>query len=614
MADSTLDQPKEGSNQFSYQDRATGTGDSSDNIKRLVGPAKENLSKFPDNDEIKTQLEIIENLKLCIIPRNTPPTHYYSISGSGGPGGATEKTALIDEKALIAKLDKLAKIKDVSELAQNKIRANAILKHPKADKETEVQREAIGLAIAKTLGFSDVTENIMVNHDTGNGIQPCLFVPFGDMDELTNSIDAPTTSKGRLKADEFDSVEDFGKYSAFFALCSDPDFIGKNGQNKGLTNDNKFPRRLYIFDQVFMHWNNLSLDRSFNLVPTSAGSLSRHHMGRNKSVINDSSFEEKIGGAIHVLKKRDDIQKVFDNAKTANSSIPLKTDAWKCSISFNNRIRGIEKIFPSIKVDENRKRVCELNDDQASLLKKSMLVTQMLNKPKLFDKNGKPYRAPFFTNPSTRVKEVSIEGNNVVISFSRGFSRPLSENKKTLLKDQGFKILDDGRASIHKDDLKKLNEKSYFKVQEDTINLNYNYFDKTTIEALAKNYREDNCNVGAILNIKNISELDIIPFKNQGLKAHIEQCYLYNEMKNIIVSNPGQEYNLQKRFTKEKSSGNLRYSVENLVVNEDEKLKTRIELDYSLKNKLKEIEEQELESNKTKPEVVSVPTGPGLRG
>lgn len=473
---------QEEDNTFDFKQRSTYSAQLPKDVQKLAVKAKENLEGLQisaientsNNSDIQKQLDIISSLKFVKIPTKEGDKVYYSIADSAG--GVTEKTCLIDEQTLKQKLEDISKMKNVSNMADNKIKMNAILKHPKAGKDTEVQREAIGLEIARILGFEAVTKSTMVNHDTGNGRHPCLFVPFGDMKLLTEKIEHAESFHGRLKASEDKNVEDFGKYAGFFALCSDPDFIGKAGQNKGLTGAPEQLKRLYIFDQVFMTDKNLSLDRSFNLVPTNILSklpnfIARHFMGRNKSVINDASFEEKIGGVINILGKKEKIQGMFKNViDTHRNKNPkteldktLEADARQCLKSFNDRVVGFEKLFPLLTVNGQTKKVSALasdlntNDDALNCLKKSMLVTQLINKPKNVDKYGKPYRAPFFNTSGSYVKSVSIQDDQVEISFARKWGQPLSDNKREILKKNGFSISADGKsATISKQNLLQL--------------------------------------------------------------------------------------------------------------------------------------------------------------
>ena len=461
---------------FDYTNRETTAEQLNQDMQILISSAKKNLQKLKLSNPkqlkaIEKQLQKIESLKPLQIPTEQGQKQYYSVADS--VGGVTKKTCLIDRESLILQLKNLAEMTNLDDLERNEIQINAILKHPKAGKDTEVQREAIGLEIARKLGFNAVTESTMVNHDTGNGMHPCLFVPFGEMDLLTKKIDNAASSHGRLKEDESKIVEDFGKYAGFFALCSDPDFIGKKGQNKGVTRGSE-PKRLYIFDQVFMTDKNLSLDRSFNLVPTNILSkmpnfIARHYMGRNKSVVNDSSLEEKITGVMNILQKKEDIQEMFKGViqthkdKKDNVSQTLHKDAKQCLKSFNERVAGFEKLFPLVKVKGETKKVGELikdkNDDALNLLKQSMLVGQLINKPQMRDKKGKPYRAPFLNNPATHVKSISIsdDGEQVTICFARKFGKPLSEKKMGTLKTLGFAVASDGKsATISKEELLKL--------------------------------------------------------------------------------------------------------------------------------------------------------------
>lgn len=575
------------SKEFAFTNRKTIKDEMDSEMLQFILNAQKNLKtllntinlKDQDREEINKQLKKIQTLNRLNIPTQTGLQTYYSITDS--VGGVTEKTCLIDQAFLRKQLTILSNVKNVEEFKKNKIQINAILKHPKAGKVEEVQREALALNIARVLNFKHVTESTMVYHDTGNGRYPCLLVPFGEMDLLTQSVENASSSKGRLKKDHFQSVEDFGKYSAFFMLCADPDFMGKSCQNKGLTPG--IPKELYIFDQVFMSAQHLGLDRAFNIAPTNIYSdmpnfIARHFMGRNKTVINDSSFGEKIQSAIEILQKKDSIEAIFRamyavhrNQKDPHSTL-LRQDTLNCFNNFNKRIRSIKKLFPSIKVNKKAVDILDLaqnpQEDSLKLLKKSMLITQLVNKTQLFDKYGKPYRAPFFSNPSTYVKSVAIEGDKVSISFSRTWGNPLSENKKALLQQYGFNVSEDGKsATISKAKLLELNENIYFKEQEDSIDLNYSYLNPQKIKLLGRNYKEDESNTLKVIKIiqKNLSPLEtisrlrLLPFKNKGFAAHLEQCFWYENMKKIIKKAPSedQKKELQKEFRRAKLNGEL---------------------------------------------------------
>jgi hypothetical protein len=587
---------------FKYTNQATEVVDIDPSFSTLITQAKSKLddlkaqSNSPDEKEkIQTQLDKINSLQPIEIPLEYGKIkRYYSIADNAG--GVTEKTCLVSEESVVNSLVALANSTTIADVDKHKIRMNAILKHPKDGKDTEVQREAIGLEIARILGFKQVTESKMVLHDTGSGQHPCLFVPFGDMELLTDHIQDAQTMRGRLNPNQFQHVEDLGKYSAFFMLCSDPDFIGKNGQNKGLTNaNNDEQKRLYIFDQVFMNDNNLGLDRAFNLIPTNPltsmpSVISRHFMGRNKSVINDSSYEEKIKGALHLLSKKEDITRMFNQVALVNQSNPyapavkaLEYDAKQTLKTFNARIKSIEKLFPPLSVEGIPKKVSELDEDESKLLTKAMLLTQLLNKPKLFDASGKPYRAPFFTTPSTYVNRLSIHENSVEVSFNRRFGAPLSELKKETLRSQGFRISKDGKSAIiSKDKLLELNEHAYFKENQDAIDIKHNYINPKHLDAIANTYLQDSMDILkfvrpinktetgsrekiAILS-KSLDVLHQIHLKNPGFVEHVKQCLLYEAVKEIMRSNPESIETIQREFVEAKRTGQLETYVKDKCV------------------------------------------------
>ena len=465
----------------------------------------EKLKSEPSaTDENKTflgeQLVKLKSLQYLEINTEEGPQRYYSYADNAG--GVTEKTCLISGASLDKKLTEIKNNPNIAGIKSNKIQMNAILKHPKAGKDTEVQREAMGLEMARLLGFPNVTKSTMVRHNTGKGVHPCLFVPFETIDLLTDFLDNTDTMKGRLKVAEMNKIEDLGKYSAYFMLCSDPDFIGKNGQNKALIdNENKSEKKLFIFDQVFMADQNLGLDRAFNLVPTNIARympnfIARHFMGRNKSVINDSSYEEKVGGAQDLLSKADSIRTMFSEViklkRDPDDPIAsaLQKDAKICLSSFESRIESIKKLFPKIKIEGKPVDVGALLTDQAiekpsprTLVNKAMILNQLLNKPQLCDKYGKAYRAPFFTHLRTQVKEISISGDRVEVRLGRRFGIPISKRKEELLKEMGFTVSPNGKsASIKSIQLGQLNAQEF-------VNNHQELFTPTNLPNKTSEYR-----------------------------------------------------------------------------------------------------------------------------
>ncbi len=193
-------------------------------------------------------------------------------------------------------------------------------------------------------------------------------------------------------------------------------------------------------------------------------------MGRNKSVINDSSYEEKVKGALNLLAKEEDINSMFKSIAEANLrkisdpneariAAELRADAKLCHKTFTSRIKSIKKLFPAMNVKGiplSINQLSKLHNGQ-KLLVKAMLVNQLMNKTKTVDDAGKRYRVPFFSNPEIQVNEISFEDNNVKIKFGGFFSYGISDGQKKILEDKGFNVsLDRKSATITTDALLKL--------------------------------------------------------------------------------------------------------------------------------------------------------------
>ena len=569
---------------------------------------------------IEDQIKKITSLKLLQIPAgNNELKNYYILDDNAG--GVTEKTCLIDEATLKATLTKLNEnIHD--NRATTKIRMNAILKHPKAGVDTEVQREAIGLEIARILGFKSVTDSTMVSYNIKGVDRPCLFVPFGNMTLLTESIDSPQTYEGRIQASQQKNIEDFGKYSAYFMLCSDTDFIGKNGQNKGLTNMGD-PKSLYIFDQVFMADNNFSFDDSLNLTPSTYFSqapskVARHFMGRNKSVINDSSYEEKISGVMHLIKNEENISSMLQgiaNKETQNSTLirTLCNDARKCLTSFLSRMNIIKSIIPPVQVDSDNKSINEINDSQQEIIKKSMLLNRLLNKPILFDQKGQPYRAPYVQTTHTKVSNIAINSaeNSVTISLRRGSGQPLSDKKRQTLQKFGFEVTSDGNsAKINIDQLKNLNENNFFIIQEN-IKADTNYLDLTNLSSLAQAYGARASTSAAVLNIASAENFQFntaIDALNQikngkqdlGFIQHVQEHFMRKQMQTILHDNHWNATQIEENFN---SSDNKINFIQQMISEQEKRLKESITFSIREKSRLEQqIPLEELPNTTSKPQ------------
>ncbi len=607
-------------NEFSYLVRPTAVssiedadklnqGTRDDNLSQLIAKARETIQRLQENARIDekawlaAELAKLSSPKAVEIPGQS--TTYYTLHDDAG--GVTEKTCLMDEATFRQSLQGLANAQDVSDVKAHKLRMNAILKHPKKDRlsgnlmPTEVQREALGLEIADILGFT-VTDRTVVLHETSRGKEPCLFVPFGQMELLKEGwieeahqeannprpndpqSNAKGSSHARLKSEHHSAVEDFGKYATFFMLCSDTDFIGKQGQNKGLYGEES-PKKLYIFDQVFMSERNFAFDRALNLIPTNRLSkmpedLAKHFMGRNKSVVNDASYEEKVAGMVALFQKKEAIEHMFVRAAKANqgendaTASALQEDAKLCHRAFTRRLTGLRKLLPEIKLEGKTIQPERLTSDTARLTQKAMLVNSLLNKPRLFDKTGQPYRAPHITQVHTRVKKVHIEGDQVTLTLARSFGRPISEAKKVLLEAQGFTVSANGKtASISKEALKEFNEQRFFKVTAKEIDLNHNYLSPEALTPLSSNYQpslDTSLRVSEILDSvqhpKNTMEAifqaieqleDLQEDCDQDCLQHVKRCFQCELVKRIMEVNPQQRIKIASEFEHAQANNQL---------------------------------------------------------
>lgn len=424
---------------------------------------------------LKTELGLLKNVykinKLGIIdiPNESSGSNLYCTVAES-VGGVTEKLSLMSMSTV---KEKLRNIVENANLDFNAYAAcsgdyelvpKGILKLPKHGNMTEVQREAIALNIARILGFS-TTQSTMVQH---NG-KAALFIPFdpirlinefakGEKQKILmpSSFSLEAFSKigesylhystivpvgNQLHADTW--LEDFGYIMAFAYLCNDTDFIGGDNQNKGITAG----KHLYIFDQVVMPDDKMELDTRLSLTPVGAGKYLRHNQGRNRTIVEDASFDAKLESITHLLANHDDIGMMLDHIimvhqakrrhiiaeiEQLNPIQPeqkmqletllqqqqalqiLENDAIMIGAVITERMHSIFKHFPSVNDQAMTAAVFLANTD---LIKYCLLFEKMLNKPVLFADDGRPYRHPWTNRHVNPVRTIKVQNELVTLGF-----------------------------------------------------------------------------------------------------------------------------------------------------------------------------------------------------
>lgn len=422
------------------------------------------------------------------------------------------------------------------------LKTKGILKLPKHGKTIEVQREAIALNIARILGF-ETTQSTMVNH---NG-KAALYVPFDNIQLMkefaqgeTQRIIVPSgiTKIGTI-GDPYlhhstitpvgnglhcdTTLNDFGDKAAFSFLCNDTDFVGAYNQNKAIIRG----KDLYIFDQVIMSSDKMDFDTRLSMIPTGVKRHSRHNQGRNRSLIEDSSFDTKFEGVIHLLNNQErintmmdkiiethasnlkDTQQKIDSLRQNNSLdtmkkkelsfltdqqselLKLKADAETIKGTINNRFDSMFKNFPSIHKSPMTPALFLKHKDQ---IKPALELEKLVNNPVLFSDDGRPYRHPWTTRNTTLITAIEESGENMRLTFSE-FNREHIINtlraagaKPELCKRHGNTLI------IPKEELKKINENSIYPERTPFIadSEKKNYLDMNSIKLMSAGYSGNN--------------------------------------------------------------------------------------------------------------------------
>lgn len=421
---------------------------------------------------------------------------YYSlppVNNSSEPQpdmGCSEKIILYNQQDLINSVQ-----------SDTKPNACALLKLPKHGNIKQVQSEAMALGLAATVFGLTTASATMVNYAE----EPALFVPFDNMQPLTQiAVGENHTEKNDKPAFENSTIaplgnglapniflEDFGSSFGLMYLCGDPDAVGRNNQNKGFIG-----RELYIFDQAIItheypvYFDLFTLDSRLCQTPsTSLGKRLRHTRGRNFSILEDASIDEKFASldyskldatlqycnnVIAGLQEHTD----FSNPKQAKNHKTLLKYAQDTKIVIENRIDKYLQIMP------------KTQKVQSETVKNALILEKILNKPKLFTSIGIPYRnlttnSPHELKISTIVK---TERDKIKISFNQEFDPATIAKIEEKLGKNNIQINSAEKSLIlPKSSLKNL-EKIFYPETSIILENDVAYFSPSHIAELCKTY------------------------------------------------------------------------------------------------------------------------------
>ena len=395
-------------------------------------------------------LNNINQLGRINIPQDNGPALTYCTLAED-TGGVTEKVSLISLGTVKKQLTQLSTRNDLTvgnyhtKREQYKLSTEAIIKLPKHGRIIEVQREAMALNFARILKL-DTANSTLISYKN----HPALFVLF-DKIQLLKKFTSGKTFTARLgldrhtythystikpvgegiQADRF--VNDFGNFLGLLFLSSDTDAIGGYNQNKALRN----ARSLYIFDLVLMEDHKFRLDSRLSMEPYQFFMKhTRHGMGRNRTLIEDSSLISKYASLMQIqemgdkmlqytshvasqhhhraesLKKQllgtiSDDNRALITAELKEVEI-LERDAEKIKIKLQERMQQITDVLP--------KTQGGINSDE---MRQTLILEKLIHNPVLFTDDARPYKNPWTNRHINKVEHINNLGNGTVqITFN----------------------------------------------------------------------------------------------------------------------------------------------------------------------------------------------------
>lgn len=428
-------------------------------IQRLQEEMARVANSDSERENVEKRLNIlldlnkINELKRINIPQDNGATLAYCILQEN-VGGVTEKISLISLEKVKKQLHCLCKRAEGlsveayhAEREHYKLSTQAIIKLPKHGNIKEVQHEAMALNISRLLGL-DTAAATTISHNE----HPGLFIPFEEIRLLSEFSLGKTfyawlagktyTHYSTIKplgegiqADYF--IEDFGRALGLLYLCSDTDAIGGNCQNKALRN----AKSLFIFDQSLMDTDKFILDSRMCLIPGDfLRKHTRHGLGRNRTIIEDSSMYSKfesimqlrsIGDKIiqyinHIawqhhqqasrikrqFKKPLSTEKQSQLTSELSDLMVLEKDAEALQTRVLERLEAIDNILPQT-----------AGDIDSFGIRQALIFEKLLHNPILFSDDGRAFKYPWTHRQQNKIKKVEDLGNDLIqLTFSEKVS------------------------------------------------------------------------------------------------------------------------------------------------------------------------------------------------
>lgn len=491
-------------------------------LNEIIANTKEALQKKRMHDLLNVLLDLnkINQLKPIVIRQNDGSSLNYCVLAEAIEG-VTQKISLISVSQIQEQLGHLNAQSALTMERYNKERAHyqlntdAIIKLPKHGNIIEVQHEAMALNISRMLNL-DTTASTTIVHKG----QPALFIPFATIRLLREFAKGKTfkaalglTGKtythystikpvgSGIEADHF--TDDFGNALALLYLCSDPDAIGGYCQNKALRNS----KSLFIFDQVFMDGDKFLLDSRLCLQPNQfLMQYTRHGLGRNKTLIEDSSMINKFDSimrlkaqagklaqyASHVAflhhKRAEAIKKElmsFINEefyekrnKELDEIERLEKDAELIKSKIQERINQIDEVLPKTKGTISSSEMCQC-----------LIFEKLLHNPVLYSDDGRPYKNPWtekHTNPIQSINELTQD--TVQIHFKHKISLDMVQFIKHHGDGDSLSISTPKSICISKEQLHTLKESMLYPEYHMYLDPNVDYLASTDLIQMKKAY------------------------------------------------------------------------------------------------------------------------------
>lgn len=207
----------------------------------------------------------------------------------------------------------------------------------------------------------------------------------------------------------------------------------------------------------------------------------------NSKTAISSDMDEDIKLLETALK--DEIKQLHENQSKLDNLATLLADAFDIQQAVGSRLQNALRYLPKMNNSDLNETVLLENKD---VIKHALIFEKLLNNPRLYSEDGRPYKHPWTDRNNINIINVKItKDNKVQLFFNRDLDMNYLKGLKILANIEGMKIgFNNTSIEIDRDELLKINEISPFPEMTNGFDIKKKYLDHKELNFIQQFYGE----------------------------------------------------------------------------------------------------------------------------